>query len=264
MGDEANGMPTGGNGAEAGETGIAGTGFKTLEELAAGYNNLSKKLGEQGNELGNLRKETEFHKGQAETFAALLKENMGGKVQEQAPAGPNYGEEINAAKTELSSLDALDPKFLARQAELVDRIAQLTAAAQHEKTLSAAGNMFKQELTARDQQAAKEAFYTQNPDFNTPEMQGRIREFLAKDRTGLHDPMSAFYQIQRDDVAAMKAAIEQENLEYKRLLDLNKGKEEAGKVIVKGQTPPAQETKPAKVTGKDLDLGMLNALRSLK
>jgi hypothetical protein len=40
----------------AADAGIGGTGFKTPEELASGYQNLMKKLGEQGNELGSLRK----------------------------------------------------------------------------------------------------------------------------------------------------------------------------------------------------------------
>jgi hypothetical protein len=68
--------------------------------------------------------------------------------------------------------------------------------------------------------------------------------------------MSAYFQIQKDDLAA-------ENAEMKKTLELVKGKENTGKVVVKGQggQPP---TKPAKATGKDLDAGMAAALAAAR
>jgi hypothetical protein len=64
--------------------------------------------------------------------------------------------------------------------------------------------------------------------------------------------MSAYFQIQKDDLAA-------ENAEMKKTLELVKGKENTGKVVVKGQTGQPQ-TKPQKATGKDLDAGMAAVL----
>jgi hypothetical protein len=79
----------------------------------------------------------------------------------------------------------------------------------------------------------------------------------------MHDPMSAFFQLQRDDVAVENQRITAENAEMKKILDLQKGKDETGKVIVKGQSPQ-QVTKHQKVTGKDLDAGMAEVLAKMK
>ncbi|HPV49475.1 MAG TPA: hypothetical protein PLB14_07190, partial [Smithellaceae bacterium] len=70
--------------------------------------------------------------------------------------------------------------------------------------------------------------------------------------TGMHDAMSAYFQIQRDDLA-------KEHDEMKKVLEMTKGKEKTGTVVVKGQTtsPPA---KPQKATGRDLDAGMAAVL----
>jgi hypothetical protein len=78
----------------------------------------------------------------------------------------------------------------------------------------------------------------------------------------MHDPVSAFFQIQRDQATQQASAIAKENEEYRKLLDLAKGKDEAGKVVVKGQTTGGQQTKQPKATGKDLDAGMLAAVQS--
>jgi chromosome segregation ATPase len=244
------------------DKGIAGTSFKTPEDLAAAYQNLEKKLGEQGNELGTLRKEKESLSGQAQTLAETLKEHLTKANAVAAPADKavDYGAEIQSAKAELKKLDPMEAEYASKQAELVDKIANLAALGQHAKTLDAAGNMFKKELDQRDAKAAQDAFYRENPTFNTPETQAKIRQYIANDKTGMHDPMSAFFQIERDEAAAKAAGLAKENDEYKKLVELAKGKDEAGKVIVAGQGTGQQQTKQPKVTGKDLDAGMLEAL----
>ncbi len=252
------------NGSASTEQGIAGTSFKTPEELASAYQSLEKKLGEQGNELGSLRKDKETLSSQAETLAQTLKEHLTrGQAAPQATS-VDYGAEMATAKKELKGLDPMDSDYSSKQAELVDKIANLAAVSQHEKTLSAAGNLFKKELSERDAKASQDTFYRENPTFNTPEMQARIKQYIANDRTGMHDPLSAFYQIQRDDVATKATALEQENAEYKKLIDLNKGKDDAGRVIVKGQGTGQQQTKQPKATGREFDAGLMAALQSAK
>ncbi|MFZ2809468.1 MAG: hypothetical protein WAZ60_24045 [Desulfosalsimonadaceae bacterium] len=243
--------------------GIAGTSFKTPEELAAGYLSLEKKLGEQGSELGNIRKERDTLSGHAETLASLLKENLTkGKTPEKAEVTTDYGKEMASAKAELKKLDPTDDDYVERQADLVDKIANLAAAAQHEKTLGAAGKMFKDELSERDVKAAQQRFFDDNPTFNTPEMQARIKEYVSKDRTGMSDPLAAFREIQRDDAAAEAKRLADENAELLKRVNLAKGTDSTGKVIVKGQSPGQSKTNQPKLTGKDLDAGALNALRA--
>ena len=91
----------------------------------------------------------------------------------------------------------------------------------------------------------------------------RIQERLANDQTGMSDPMVAYREIQRDDIAARATELEEENAEIKRLLELKKGEESTGKVVTKGQSPQ-QKTKQPKATGADLDKGMQEALNALK
>lgn len=67
--------------------------------------------------------------------------------------------------------------------------------------------------------------------------------------------------IQRDEIAVETKRLMDENTEYKKRLNLAKGTEETGKVIVKGQSP-GQSTQQPKATGKDLDAGMAAALKA--
>lgn len=254
-------------------TGIAGTNFKSPEELAAAYQSLEKKLGEQGNELGQARKDHTTAKGQVDMLTKLLNENMGkGNADTTAATKPtvDYDGQMNEVKKQLSELDPMSEGFGKTQTKLITKLTSLAQAKQHEITLTAAtssaSELLKKELSDRDAKAAKEAFLTQNPTFQTPEMQARIQDFMANDRTGMHDPMSAFFQIQRDDLAVKADQISKENEEMKKVLDLSKGKTVAdqAKVVVKGQTTTGQQTNQPKVTGKARDEGMAQILANLR
>jgi len=243
-----------GNGEGEGE-GIAGTPFKSVEELAKGWNEASRKIGEQGNELG-------VYKKQAETLTETLRTVAGTKAtksEETAPAAVDYAGQREAIEKEIAGLDPVADDYQKSLAKLIRKSNQLTAEEQHERTLNAASSVFKKELDERDSKSQRQAFYDANPTFNTPEMQARIRDYLAKDRTGMSDPLVAFREIQRDDADSEAQRIAAENAELKKRLELAEGKNNTGKVITKGQSP-GQVTKPAKVTGAALDEGMRAAL----
>jgi len=244
---------------------IPGTTFKTPEDLAKGYVELKGLHDRQANELGTVRKEHEGLKSQAEVLANVLKENLTrGQVAtpgSNAPVKVDYTAELSVVEKQIQELDPLAPDYQRSLSSLVSKSNRLTAMDQHEKTLSAAGDMLKKELSERDIKSAHESFRKANPTFDLPETQARIREIIAKDPTGMSDPLSAFREIQRDDVMAEAQKLKDENAEYKRLIDLNKGKDEAGKVVVKTSTTAATPVKTTKVTGKDLDAGMMAALQ---
>lgn len=245
------------------DKGIAGTGFKTPEELAAAFikeqgqrTNLEKKLGEQGSELGSTRK-------QAETLANTLKEVLTKKEAAAKPAGIDYDTELAGVQKQIQDLDPMTEGYQKTLSDLVAKATKLAATSQHEKTLNAAGEMMKKELSDRDVKAQTKAFHDANPTFNTPEMQARIKEYLANDRTGMSDPLVAFREIERDDARAQLKQISDQNAEMQRALDLTKGKNETGKVIVKGQSPQAVTKQPTNLTGKDRDAAMAEALAKL-
>lgn len=243
---------------------IPGTPYKSMAELIKGHTELKGLYDSQGNELGKIRKEHEGLKGQTETLAKILKENLVKNPDKlkDASVKVDYEAERALIEKQIQELDPLAPTYQTSLAALVSKSNRITAAEASEKTLMEARNMFTSELTERDAKLAQDTFYRENPEFNTPEMQERIREYIAKDKTQMTDPLSAFREIQRDDLKIANQKLLEENAEYRRLIDLNKGKAEAGKVVTKTQTMSPQVTKPAKATGKDLDAGMAAILAS--
>jgi len=246
---------------------IPGTSFKNTAELLKGHAELKGKYDAQGNELGTIRKEYDNLKSQAETLAMILKENLTKNAGESAineTPVVDYAKELNVVEEQIQALDPLSPDYQRTLASLVSKSNRLTALDQHNKTLSAAGEMMKKELSERDIKSAHEIFHRENPTFNTPEMQKKIQEYIAKDKTGMSDPLSAFREIERDVAVIEAKRLQDENAEYKRLIDLNKGKVEAGKVVVKSQGAGQPSVKTTKATGKDLDAGMAAVLAAVK
>jgi len=243
------------NAVEVDENGfIPGTSYKSVSDLIKGHTDLKGKFDAQGNELGSLRKQTE-------TLATTLKDTLTKKDQPADPAKKtaDYDTELSTVEDQIKKLDPMKENYQETLADLVKKATKLSAQSQHEKTLSAAGELMKKELTERDVKAQTKAFHDANPTFNTPEMQTRIKEYLAKDKTGMSDPLVAFREIERDDIAAKATVLETENAEMKKALALQQGKESTGKVVTKGQSPGAA-TKSPKLTGKDLDNAMMGSL----
>jgi small-conductance mechanosensitive channel len=244
------------NNVELDENGfIPGTSYKSVQDLIKGHGELKGKFDAQGNEIGRL-------KGQAQTLAETLKETLTrGKQQEPAEvAGPDYDKELMTAQAELKKLDPMSDDFTEKQADLIARITDAKTSKVKDTVLKTAGELFQKELKSRDAKMSQKQFLDENPTFNTPEMQSRIQDFLTKDKTGMHDNMSAYFALQRTDLLAEREAISKENEEMRKALNLQKGKDSTGKVIVKGQSP-GQTTNFKKATGKDLDNGMMEALQ---
>ncbi|HOO91413.1 MAG TPA: hypothetical protein PLA74_11375, partial [Syntrophales bacterium] len=127
----------------------------------------------------------------------------------------------------------------------------------------AAKGFIKEELAARDSAAIQQKFLDENKDFNTPEMQTRIKDFRAQDRTGMHDNMSAYFAIKAADAAQIATAATTERDQIKEILKLQHGKDSTGKVIPKGQSP-GTVTNPQRVTGEEADAGAKAALAAVR
>lgn len=244
--------------------GIAGTEFKTPEELAQaylktkeGYSSLEKKLGEQGNELGTIRQQN----------AALAKtlESLSAKPEKAAEQKPvrDFDKEEAEIDRAIEELDPADDAYQKKLAQLNRQGRQLAMARQHEMTLAAAGQIFKKELEERDIKTTQKQFLDENPSFSTPEMQAKIKDAMQKDKTGMLDPMAAFYQIQRDEAMAAIQATAAEKDELAKRLELAEGKRKTGTVITgKGPGAPTEPTQRA--TGKVADEGALAAIRAAR
>jgi hypothetical protein len=245
---------------KGGEETIAGTPFKTVEELAKGYTELNSLVGKKGEEAGSYKK-------QVETLTEALKAastQRPAPAQKEEKAPMDYGVERKTVQKAIMELDPMGDGYQSKLADLMDRLTNLTATEQHEKTLNAATSVFKKELDERDTTAAQQKFKDQYSDFDAPETQIEIRRIMAADRTGMHDPLSAYFQLLRDREASEKTGLATENAELKKRLELAEGAQRTGKVMAgAGQSPGPAPSKPPKATGKDLDAGMADVLRNL-
>lgn len=238
---------------------IPGTSYKTADEAAKGITELNSLLGKQGNEMGTLRNQVNIL---SEALKSVTAQKQG-PAQPQAQA-PDYDSQVEAINKEIVSLDPLADGYQKDLATLITKSQKLAAMGQHDKTLNAASDIFRKELDERDIKQTHKEFFSKNPDFNTPEMQARIKEYLANDTTGMSDPLAAYREIQRDDIAAEAQQIKAERDELVKRLDLMEGKNQTGPVITKAQAPGRQQTsKPQKATGADLDAGMRAALAAV-
>jgi len=232
--------------------------WKTREAAEEGFNNMKKLLDQQGNELGTLRKQTDFFQKQM----SGMQQGQQQQLQKQEAQGPDYSKELKAIEKQMTELDPDEPDYNKQFAKLFAASNQIVAQSATQQALTAAQQEFKKALDERDVQSMHKNFYKENPDFNTPEMQMRIQEYLGQDQTGMSDPVVAYREIQRDDAMAKVAEYEQAISEKDRLLALKKGGESTGKVVTKGQSTQ-QQTKQPKARGADLDRGMMEVLQNM-
>ena len=233
---------------------IPGTTYKSIEDVAKALQEKDAMIARQGNEVGSLRTEKNTL---LQTIEKLSQ--GGGQKQEPVNQKPDYGSEIASVDKAIEALDPMSDKYQSDLRQLIAKRTDIVSAIQHQKTLAAASDIFKKELSSRDARMAQQKFLDENPSFNTPEMQARIQEYIARDKTGMADALSAFREIERDDARTEAARLAKENEEFQKLLKLKGGRDEAGKVITKGQSP-ATQSKPQKATGKELDNGMRSIL----
>jgi len=238
---------------------IPGTSYKNADEAAKGFTELNSLLGKMGNEKGTLAK-------QVESLSEVLKSVTAQKQETAKPkeAAPDYDGQVEAINKEIMGLDPLADGYQKDLAALMTKSQKLAAMGQHDKTLNAASDIFRKELDERDIKQTHKEFFSKNPSFNTPEIQARIKEYLANDTTGMSDDLVAYREIQRDDIAAEAQQIKAERDELAKRLDLVEGKNQTGPVITKAQVPGRQQqTKQPKATGADLDAGMRAALEAV-
>lgn len=239
---------------------IPGTTYKTPEEAAKGFEEKQKMIDQQGGEIGELRGQLE------ETQSAIQQMQDTQTAQQKAESAVDYDKELKAIQDEIAQLDELDDNFKEKSLSLNKKAINLTRQAATEEAKNAAMQEFQKELAQRDEQQSFQQWYEQNPDFNTPEMQQRVKQQIARDKTGLTDPLVAYREVQLGDTQAENQALKEQLEETNRLLGLKKGTEETGKVVGKGQ-PAGEQNKtsqPKKLSGADLDTAMLEAAKNAK
>lgn len=230
--------------------------FKDKAAAEEGWANLETKLAAQGNEVGELRKQGETSQ---RTINDLQNQLLQSKQPTPEPA-QDYGKEKSAIQKELSKLDTVDESYHKDMLALTNKLASVVAKEQHEKTLTAATTAFTKELDERDVKATHNAFYKNNPDFDTPEMQARIKEQIKSDSSGMSDPLVAYREIQRDEAMQQAAQMAEENTKLKELANLKKGTDATGKVFTDTGQTTAKQTKT--MTRAERDAAMMEAVNN--
>lgn len=252
-------------GGEAGNEPYLGD-WATKEAAAEGLKNLQTKLSEQGNATNALR--TQLEEGQALMEEMQEKLQNAEKIKESETSdreGKTIASEQAKIAQQIADLDPVDEGYSAKLMSLMGKSNALAARSQHQATLAAATEAFREELDERDIRSTHQAFNAANPDFNTPEMQARIKEYIRNDTTGMTDPLVAFREIQRDDAVMKVKELSDQNAEMQKLLDLKKGTGTTGTVIKEGQgNRGEQKTKPQKVTGAERNRGMQAVLDQMR
>lgn len=240
--------------------------WKTKEDAEAGLGNLQGKLSEQGSEVGTLRKQNDDNTVRMDEMQATIDAGTkAGKQEAQDKEAEGITSEQAKISKQIEDLDPVEEGYTKKLTTLIGKSNALAAQGQHKKTLEAATTAFTEELNKRDVSGAHQKFDGANPDFKTPEMQTRIKERIAADTTGMTDALVAYREIQRDDVATQNTELTTQNEELMKRLNLKKGTDETGTVILKDQGGQDHQPKTkTKTTGADRNKGMQGALDKLR
>lgn len=232
--------------------------WKTREQAEEGLQNLQKLLDSQGNELGSLRKQTEL-------LSSRMNQQPQGqpKAEPEQPKGPDYGKEMAAIEAQLAELDPDEPDYTKQLGKLVAKSNALTAEMATQRALDAAQQKFSETLNQRDVQSMQQKFYESHPDFQDPETQMAVDQFLQSDRTGMHDQLSGYFAVKEQSASQGLQEAQARIADLEERLNIAGGQNDVGKVVTKSQAP-RQKTKTTKATGADLDQGMMEALQRVK
>ncbi|HDO36683.1 MAG TPA: hypothetical protein ENH07_10385 [Nitrospirae bacterium] len=245
-------------GKETGKEGDFG-GYKTAEALAEAHKNLQSRFDTQGNEVGTLRKQTDFLMNQAQQSIP----------QAPTPAKPetparDLTAELAKVDAKIAELDPDDDGYSEALPKLIAKGRMLYGDMTQASVLAAAKEEFTQILDDRDVQSMTQQFHSENPSFDTPEMQIRIQDRVRSDPTGMTDAVVAFREIQLEDSLAELNQLKSDLSEKDRLLKLKAGTDSTGIVITEGD---GQVTKPKNIPrtmGKDRDQGMRDVLNAME
>ena len=215
--------------------------FKSPDDLATAYQELEKKIGEQGNELGTVKSVNQM----------LMEQINQRNAQNQVPATETEKDDFNYE----SSMATLRASVESGDISIEEAMMQVGNLASESATRKAVSKY--QEMTAAQQrEAAKEKFLQDNSDFFELQQSGKL-DAVKKTLPGMHDDFSAYFALKAQQ-AAEKA---QQEAETKRIAQ---GDERTTKVLQKPGNPSKQPGKPTqKLTPAELKAKTLADLEAL-
>lgn len=216
--------------------------FAGPEELVSGYTELEKKLGEQGQEVGSLKKMNQMLMEQLQSNAG---KNAVAPTEAEADTF-DYQAEIQALSEAVDNGDLTIAEALVKSNDLVAERSTRNAMSKYE------------ELNQKKSiEQTQQRFLDENPDFFELKQTGALEKEKGS-LPGLHDDFSAYY--------AFKARQAQEAVNNKNETDrIASGDERTKKVLA---TPGAPSTKigkgPAKLSPGELKQQTLAKLAAME
>jgi hypothetical protein len=194
--------------------------FNSPDELATAYQELEKKIGSQGNELGSMK----------QMNAMLLEQMQQAKARDATPATEAEKDDFDL-ESQVAELmkgvtegDISIEEALAQSINLGGQKGSRDALTQY------------QQITAQQQrQAEQQRFLDEHPDFLELQRSGQL-EAVKKQLPGMHDDFSAYFALQVD-LARQQAEMDK----------IGRGDERTGKVL---SSPGAKAKDIGKPQGK--------------
>lgn len=220
------------------------------------YDNLEKKLSEQGAEVGQLRKTTQQLMEENQRLAAQAAELQ---TQNNIATSPNPDFEAQimdiAAKVESGDLP------LAEAMRQQAHIAQQQAAQQAEQQ---AGQLVSQKFAELEQQNIATQFRKDNPDFDEVVNSGALEPI--KQSNPVHDNVSAYFafkaaQAQQAAAETAKQGYEAGRTEQEKL---ESGKSVAAKTLSAPGQNAQQPAQQGPLTESQIQASMLNTLKKVR
>jgi hypothetical protein len=177
------------------ETLLAGK-FKNVGDLEKSYSELSSKIGEQGNRLGEMEKDKSFLMNQLEGLQAK---------NQEAPIDQGKADDFDA-QLGLISKQVEDGDLSI--GEGMQQTAKISAQMAQTETVKG----LKQEQDAATIEHSKRTFADSNPDFFEMQQAGVLDEVKGK-LPGFHDDISAYYAIKAEQATASVESARAEGVE---------------------------------------------------
>lgn len=170
--------------------------FSTPEELEKAYMGLESKMGEQGKEMGDLRKQNQEMNAKLFTLVDRLGQ-QGNTTGTTEPSAPDYDAQVSDIMGKVEEGDLKISEALKKAMDLASA-----------KTLSLAQESFEAMNAQNTAAAAKKAFIEKNPDFIQTQQSGELEKIKAEDP--LHDDYSAYFALKaRQTALANETAVKE-------------------------------------------------------
>ncbi len=210
------------------------------------YKNLEKKLGEQGNEMGQLKQQNQQLMEQLEGMKAGDQGKGAGDQQ-----APDYEAKMNDIYKQLDTGDISVEEAMRQSNALTNEMASKNAE-------SKASEKVQQALEEKEQEAQLNKFFEQHPDFQQLKESGQLENVKAQ-MPGFHDDFSAYFAYK-----AQTAADEAYNRGKQEMEQLSQGDANTDKVL-QGPGSAIRNQNPEPLTDEgDIKQSMMQRLKEAR